>query len=109
MSMQDLMSDFVARVNNAVSAGQTQVAVLKNNLVVSVSKKLTKLNYFSDFKTGEREVIISLAPKKITKLKRISKPGLRVYAKATDKFKSSGWNRLYCFEYFTGYQNSYRS
>ncbi len=79
MSLQDLMSDFVARINNAVMADNSTVVVLKNNLVVKVSKKLVTLGYFEGFEVNDRDVTITINSNKINKLKRISKPGQRQY------------------------------
>ncbi len=79
MSMNDLMSDYVARVNNAVFADNEEVKVLKNKLVLSVTNKLTKLGYFSSYEEDGYEVRITLDPSKISKIKRISKPGQRQY------------------------------
>ena len=77
--MNDLISDFVARVNNSIMVEKQDVKVLKNNLVLDLSKKLTRLGYFNSFEVEDREVSISLNLSKVHKLKRISKPGQRVY------------------------------
>jgi len=79
MSMNDLISDFVARVNNTIMVEKTEVKVMKNKLVIDLCKKLTRLGYFDSFEPSEREVTINLNLKKVHKLKRISKPGQRVY------------------------------
>jgi len=79
MSLQDLMSDFVARVNNAVMVGNESVEVLKNKLVVEVCKKLVALGYFESFEEGERTVTVKLKVDGISKIKRYSKPGHRQY------------------------------
>jgi small subunit ribosomal protein S8 len=80
MSLNDLMSDFVARVNNALMAGNTEVVVLKNNLVLSVCKKLVTLGFFASFEELEREIKVDLTSKRLNRLVRISKPGQRIYA-----------------------------
>jgi small subunit ribosomal protein S8 len=79
MSMQDLLSDFVARINNAVMVGKDNVEVLKNGIVVSVCKKLTTLGYFEGFEENGNILIVNIHPSKITKIARSSKPGHRVY------------------------------
>lgn len=79
MSMNDLISDFAARVNNTIMVEKKETKVLKNNLVLDLCKKLTRLGYFEGFEIIEREVLIQLNLSKIHKIKRISKPGLRVY------------------------------
>jgi small subunit ribosomal protein S8 len=95
MAMFDLLSDFVARVNNAVQANKTEVVVLKNNLVSGVCKKLVTLGFFSGFaEEGKFELKVQLLPT-IKKLTRVSKPGRRVYV-AYENFPriigGKGWN-----------------
>ena len=80
MSMNDLMSDFVARVNNAINADKEKVIVLKNNLTKAVATKLTKLGYFESFEEEEYNLKVVLIPGKIARVIRYSKPGQRQYA-----------------------------
>lgn len=79
MSLNDLMSDFVARINNASMVDNTEVIVLKNNLILNVCKKLVTLGFFTGFEELEREVKVSLNSKRLGRLVRISKPGQRIY------------------------------
>jgi len=82
MSMQDLFSDFIARVNNANMISASEVIVLKNKLVTNVSKWMVKYGFFEKFEDhGNFHLKIYLKPKSI-KLKRVSKPGKREYVKA---------------------------
>ena len=91
MSMNDLMSDFVARINNARLVGNTQVVVLKNKLAVATAKKLTTLGYLNGFEEGEKNtLVLTLNLEKINAIKRVSKPGQRVYAAATKAPKVVG-------------------
>ena len=78
MSLNHYMSDYIARVNNAVTAKNPIVSVLKSKLTTEVTKKLTSLGYFKEFSETERTIEITLTAK-INKLKVISKPGQRVY------------------------------
>jgi small subunit ribosomal protein S8 len=95
MSMQDLMSDFVARINNTILAKKDKCEVLKNNLTVNVINKLTKLGYFDSFEIKERTVLVAVNLKKIQKIKRISKPGRRVYSSYQDIPKLFGGRGFY--------------
>jgi small subunit ribosomal protein S8 len=72
------MSDFIARVNNAKTAGNADVEVLKSNLIKDCVLKLTKLGYFESFEEQDRVINVVLTDK-VTKLKVVSKPGQRVY------------------------------
>ncbi len=80
MSLQDLLSDYVARVNNTILAKKPTVSVLKNNIVCEVTRKLVSLGYFSSFEELDRTLEITLIDKKINKIKRVSKPSHRVYS-----------------------------
>jgi len=80
MSMNDLVSDYVARINNAVRAGHTEVVVLKNNLIMQLTKKLVRLKFVDSFIEEGYYLRIKLLPKSIAGIKRLSKPGQRQYA-----------------------------
>ena len=90
--MNDLMSDFVARINNARLAGNTKVVVLKNKLATAVAKKLTTLGYLTGFEVGEdtKTLVLELNLERIKAIKRVSKPGQRVYAEAAKAPKVVG-------------------
>ena len=95
--MQDLISDFVARVNNGVMAEKANISVLKNKLVINICKKLTTLGYLVGFEDAGTTLKLELNLGKIRKLKRMSKPGQRVYVsyqmlpKVTNGI---GWNLI---------------
>jgi small subunit ribosomal protein S8 len=78
MSMQDILSDFVARVNNSRIANKTTATVIKSKLTVEVCKKLTTLGYLKSFEVNEYDISVTIS-NKLGKLKRISKPGQRIY------------------------------
>jgi small subunit ribosomal protein S8 len=78
MSMQDILSDFVARVNNSRVANKPTTTVLKSKLIVEVCKKLTTLGYLKSFEVGQYDITVTIA-NKLGRLKRISRPGQRIY------------------------------
>lgn len=89
--MNDLMSDFVARINNARLAGNTEVVVLKNRLATAVAKKLTTLGYLNSFEDGAKgTLVLSLNLPRINAIQRVSSPGQRVYAGAKNSPKVVG-------------------
>jgi small subunit ribosomal protein S8 len=90
MSMNDLMSDFVARLNNAVIAEKDEVRVVKTNLAKAVATKLTKLGYLESFEEDGYDLKISLNPQKIAKISRYSKPGQRQYVSYQNMPKITG-------------------
>lgn len=81
MSLNDLVSDYVARLNNGIVAKKKKILVLKSNLIVEISKKLTSLGYLEGFEeSGKFELELTLNLDKLTSIKRVSKPGQRVYS-----------------------------
>lgn len=89
MSVNDPISDMLTRVRNAGMARQTETTMPSTKILVAIAGILKEEGYISDFRVNERrpqdQLVISLrygADKKpaIREIKRISKPGLRVYA-----------------------------
>ena len=79
MSLNDILSDFVTRVRNAKMIGKVNLKVRKNKVVTNVTKSLTKLGYFVSFVEDQHDIDIKLNLDRIHGLKRISKPGRRLY------------------------------
>jgi small subunit ribosomal protein S8 len=92
MSMNDLVSDFVARVNNARLAKLETIPVLRNNIIVEICKKLTTMGYLNGFTEAKdkKTVSIDLNLSRINAIERISKPGRRVYKGHEQKVRIVG-------------------
>lgn len=89
MSMTDPIADMLTRVRNANSANKETVAMPTSKKLVEIARILKEEGYIVDYEVVEGEVVgqliitLKYGPKKektIRGLKRISKPGLRVYA-----------------------------
>lgn len=87
MVMTDNISDMLTRIRNANQMFHPQVSVPCSKLKIEILKLLKKEGFIRNFliKEVKREIIIILkyTPEKkrvITGLKKISKPGLKVYA-----------------------------
>ncbi len=86
----DPISDFLTRIRNASSAGLKMVEIPSSNTKRAMTQILFDQGYILNFKFEEdnKQGIIKIALKynistrvpAITKLQRISKPGLRKYA-----------------------------
>ena len=94
--MNDIISDMLTRMRNALAMKYTKVEVLGSKMTKEIATILTNEGYIEGFeavKDGAAEkLIINLKygakkEKVITGLKRISKPGLRVYVKANEEPK----------------------
>lgn len=93
--VNDPIGDFIVRLKNAAMVGKRDVAVPYSRLKESVALALKKCGYLSgidDMREGEgvgRTLSVTLAygasgSAVLTGVKRISKPGRRLYTKAAD-------------------------
>lgn len=87
MSMTDPVSDMLTRIRNGQRAGKAEVALPASKLKAAIAQVLKEEGYIADFKTtdesGKAQMIIALkyfegAPV-IEQIKRVSRPGLRIY------------------------------
>ncbi len=93
MSMSDPLADMLTRIRNGVMAKFDTVDIPKSNVKIGVAKVLKEEGYIADYslKEDSRQGLITVKLKYtdegvpvITGIKRVSKPGLRKYAKAAD-------------------------
>ena len=88
----DTIADMLTRIRNANSMRYTEVKVPASNLKLELARILKEEGFISDYKVKKsniQDIIVlylkySGKERVITGLKRISKPGLRVYAKAEE-------------------------
>jgi small subunit ribosomal protein S8 len=99
MTMTDPIADMLTRLRNANAAYHDQVAMPHSKLKTHIAEILQREGYIAAFRTeqGERgkTLIIELKygpnrERSIAGLRRVSKPGLRVYAKSTNLPKVLG-------------------
>ena len=97
MSMQDPMSDMLTRIRNGLSASKTSVSMPYSKQKEAVAKLLTKEGYIQGFEVdpeGNKRLKIALKYCRgmpvIELLKRVSRPGLRIYKKHKDLPKVYG-------------------
>lgn len=90
MSMTDPIADMLTRVRNANSAFQNTVSMPSSKKLVEIARIMKEEGYIAEYvvKPAEPqatlEITLKYGPRKkrtITGIRRISKPGLRVYAK----------------------------
>lgn len=88
MIVTDPIADMLTRIRNAVGAKHDTVEIPASKIKVQIAEILKKEGFISSFTISEDQfktinVVLKYGPnneKVITNLKRISKPGLRVYA-----------------------------
>jgi len=92
MNMTDLIADMLTRIRNAATARHTRVLVPASKMKLSLARVLKEEGYIKDIEIlkdnpqGTLRLTLRYVDKKpvLTQLKRVSKPGLRVYTKKAD-------------------------
>lgn len=99
MTMTDPIADMLTRLRNANSAYHDTVSMPSSKLKVRIAEILKREGYIGDFKVEAARVGESLTldlkfgpsrERSIAGLRRVSKPGLRVYANSTNLPKVLG-------------------
>ena len=93
MTMTDPVADLLTRLRNANSAYPETVSMPSSKLKSNIAEMLKVEGYISDWKVEDARVGKTLTidlkygpnrERSIAGIKRVSKPGLRVYAKSTE-------------------------
>ncbi len=87
MNMTDPVADMLTRIRNAIMARHTRVTIPASNLKIAIAKILKDEGFVNDYAVlrdgPQGEIIINLryVDKRpvLNQIKRVSKPGLRVY------------------------------
>ncbi|HZK04361.1 MAG TPA: 30S ribosomal protein S8 [Actinomycetaceae bacterium] len=99
MTMTDPIADMLTRLRNANSAHHAEVVMPYSKMKASIAEILKEEGYIADYSTKDlavgKELTLSLKfgpnrERAIAGVRRISKPGLRVYAKSTNLPKVLG-------------------
>lgn len=91
MSMQDPVADMLTRLRNAQRARKAQVSMASSKLKVAIAQLLQAEGYIAAYTVegdSKPELILELKYYKgkpvVGSIRRISRPGLRVYKKKTE-------------------------
>ena len=93
MTMTDPVADMLTRLRNANSAHHDTVSLPGSNLKAGIADILKREGYIGDWKVEDARVGTTLTmslkygpnrERSIAGIKRVSKPGLRVYARSTE-------------------------
>ena len=100
MTMSDPIADMLTRIRNANTAKHEKVNVPASKMKISIADILLKEGYIKSYEVVDagpaKDIVITLKygkdknEKILTGLKRISKPGLRVYANSEELPKVLG-------------------
>ena len=93
MTMTDPIADMLSRVRNANNAHHDTVSMPSSKLKVNIATILKQEGYIADFAVEDARVGKTLTielkygpsrGRSISGIRRVSKPGLRIYAKSTN-------------------------
>lgn len=93
MAMTDPIADFLTRIRNAIQARKDELDIPASGIKTAIAKIMKEEGFIKNYKVlkNNRQGIIRIALKRsegnesaIIGLKRVSKPGLRVYVGAGD-------------------------
>lgn len=93
MVVTDPIADMLTRIRNAITAKHDVVEIPTSKTKVAIAEILQQEGYVASYEVIEKELQNTIkvvlkyghkGEKVITGLKRISKPGLRVYAKSSE-------------------------
>ncbi|KZX66098.1 MULTISPECIES: 30S ribosomal protein S8 [Alcanivorax] len=97
MSMQDTMADMLTRIRNAQMAEKVQVEIPASKAKEAVAKVLKEEGFIADYKISDDKKPVMTVELKyfegnpvIDTIKRVSRPGLRVYKAAGEIPKVKG-------------------
>ena len=99
MTMTDPIADMLTRIRNANTVGHETVEIPASKMKKAIAEILKEVGYITDFdvieddKQGMIKVTMKYGSNKervISGIKKISKPGLKVYAKANEVPKVLG-------------------
>ena len=118
MSMSDPIADLLTRIRNAASAGHGHFVAPSSKAKEAVLKVLEDEGYIRGFKstptsTGQNDVRVEIKYNDgrpvFSEIKRVSKPGRRVYSSCTDMPKVHGGLGVYIVSTSKGVMPDYEA
>ncbi len=100
MSMHDPVADMLTRIRNAQSAKHQELTMISSNLKKEIARVLKEEGYIADYKVEDVEHNIKSMTLKlkyykgkpvIERIKRVSRPGLRIYKSANELGSVAGF------------------
>ena len=95
--VSDRVGDFIIRLQNAAMVGKREVVTPRSNHVVAIAKKLRELGFIEriEDEARARSFTVTLAydqagTPRLRGVKRLSKPGRRLYAPASEVHRVKG-------------------
>ena len=92
MLSTDPIADMLSRIRNAIMVNKTSVSMPHSKIKETVARELSNQNFIDTVAVEgegiEKRLVIDInktgTNARITKIEKVSRPGRRVYAKATD-------------------------
>lgn len=83
MVISDPVADALIRIKNGYLSSKTEVNVRYSKLILALCQLLVKNNYIESCQFKDREIVVKLKyidrNPTLTDVRRVSKPGLRIY------------------------------
>ncbi len=94
--MNDTIADLVTRISNAQKAGRKSLIVPFSKIKMGILSVLKEEGYVGSFTAQEKEIVINLeeSGKDFEKIRRVSRPGRRVYVKSKNIPKPRGYGMV---------------
>lgn len=97
--MTDPIADFLIRIKNGYLAKKKEVVTPYSKVNLAIAQKLAQSGYLGEIKKEKgKEIRLALKYQnklpRLTQIKRVSKPGLRVYQKAGELKKLTRYGML---------------
>lgn len=88
------VGDFLIQIKNASLARKQEVAVKSTKYIFAVAEVLESMGYLDEVKKDDGETVVRLTYHRkkplISRVRLVSKPGLRIYASVDDLEKEKG-------------------
>lgn len=88
MCMSDPISDMISRVRNALAVKKNSVIIPYSKIKFDILKLMLEQGYLRSVELSDRDIVVGLkyysGSPVVATIKRISKPGCRVYYRVTD-------------------------
>jgi small subunit ribosomal protein S8 len=89
LQTSDKIADLITRIRNAILVGKNEVRMPASKLVKAVAEELQKVGYLEkvEIEAGKPRDVLCItigSPVQISEIKRMSKPGRRMYVAANE-------------------------
>ncbi len=91
--MNDTIADLITRISNARGAGRKNLSVPFSKIKLGILEVLKEEGYVGSYQSQDKQILIDLeqSGREFEKIRRVSRPGRRVYVKSKNIPKPKGY------------------